>query len=144
MGCDIHCHVEIKVDNRWLHYNHPRVDRSYRLFSKMAGVRNEEPGDKWYVEPLSPPKGMPDDASETTLLDYRHWDGDAHSASWLGSKEIVELEKWYETIQDPKDYHGLEGRFGYLFGNSLAGFHKYPEDQPEFLQDVRLVFWFDN
>jgi hypothetical protein len=35
MGCDIHVHVEIKhKELGWLHWNHPRVERWYRMFYK--------------------------------------------------------------------------------------------------------------
>ena len=42
MGCDIHLHVEVKIKGKWLHYNHPNIDRCYWLFTKMAGVREIE------------------------------------------------------------------------------------------------------
>jgi hypothetical protein len=142
MGCNIHVHVEIKVKGRWLHYNHPYVRRNYWLFGKMAGVRNYD-----NVKPISKPKGFPDDASETTALDfYEQWGVDAHSASWLSSEEVKEFSEWFgkQPGRDQGDVHGFEGIFGYLFGNTLAGFSKYPEDQPDFLEDFRIVFWFDN
>ena len=41
MGCDIHAHFEIKVDGEWLHYSQANINRNYRLFEKMAGVRGE-------------------------------------------------------------------------------------------------------
>ena len=40
MGCDIHLHAEIKVNGKWEHYAHPHIRRDYRLFAKMASVRN--------------------------------------------------------------------------------------------------------
>ena len=40
MSCDIHLHVEVKVNGKWLHYDkvgmHPFF---YEMFAKMAGVR---------------------------------------------------------------------------------------------------------
>ncbi len=54
MGCDIHCHIEIKVEGTWHHYSAPNVDRSYRLFARMAGVRNTGG-----VKPIAPNRGLP-------------------------------------------------------------------------------------
>jgi hypothetical protein len=139
MGCDIHVHVEIKVKGRWLHYNHPSVNRDYNLFTKMADVRNYD-GE---IQPISKPRGFPVDASETTKIDYDWLDSDAHSASWLSSKELVELSRWID-LQPGKPMNGINGIFGYLFGNGLDGFTLYPDQRPDFLEDVRLVFWFDN
>ncbi len=99
----------------------------------MAGVRDKE------VSPISGPRGLPADLSTTTEFDYEQWKEDAHSASWLDSDEIAILSGWLEsTSDDESDY------FGYLFGNTYAGFTKWPDERPEGLQDVRFVFWFDN
>ncbi len=149
MGCDIHLHVEIKLKNNdsWHHYNHPKIDRWYKLFAKIANVRNyDEYGP---IEPISQPKGFPHDASLTTKFDYDEWDCDAHSASWLNSEEIKQLAVWYrENTDNKKDFHGFEGQFGYLFGSTFEYFLKYKDDPnggyPEGLEDVRFVFWFDN
>lgn len=149
MGCDIHLHVEIKVkgDNLWHHYNHPYINRNYKLFAKMANVRNyDEYGP---IEPISQPKGFPHDASLTTKFDYQErWGCDAHSASWLNAEEIQSLEEWYDkNLKKENDFHGFEAanRFGYLFGNTFhfpqyKGTPTYPKN----LEDVRFVFWFDN
>lgn len=153
MGCDIHLHVEIKLKNSdnsdsWLHYNHPKIDRWYKLFAKMANVRNyDEYGP---IESISQPKGFPHDASLTTKFDYNNrWGSDAHSASWLNSEEIRQLTVWYDKNLKDKDYiHGFENEFGYLFGNSFKHFLEYKDNPnggyPEELEDVRFVFWFDN
>jgi len=144
MGCDIHVHVEVKHETLgWLHYNHPRVERSYALFYAMAGVR---PSDDWKHDVIAQPRGLPDDANVTTRLDYEKWDGDAHTASWLERDDIKKLEKWlneWTAKHDVRDrWCPLESRFGYLFGNSLA-FNR-DESYPSWMTDVRLVFWFDN
>ena len=150
MGCDIHLHVEIKVkgNNEWQHYNQPHCDRYYPLFAKMANVRNYEQYGP--IEPISQPKGFPEDASLTTKFCYDYQYGDAHSASWLNLDEIKELSKWFnKELKKSDDYHGFESnnRFGYLFGNPFEGFNppvKPSAGYPEDLQDVRFVFWFDN
>ena len=140
MGCDIHMHVEVKINDKWEHYDQPRIPRNYKLFERMAGVRGE------VENAICPPRGLPTDISAMTKFCSDFWDSDGHSHSWLNAQEISELTEWGEE--------NLEGRFGkwdmefswhsYLFGNSYAGFVEYPEERPKGLEDVRFVFWFDN
>lgn len=140
MGCDIHLHTEVKIDGKWHHYGAPNVPRSYRLFGLMAGVRNDE------VEPIAAPRGLPDDISEVTALSAKRWGSGAHSHSWLSSEELAILdERWYalgmgRTLESDLEHH----YFGYLEGNSWAGFSRYPDERPKGIEDVRFVFWFDN
>lgn len=129
MGCDIHLHVEIKVGGKWLHYNAPDIDRNYRLFTKMAGVRARDNE----INPIAQPRGLPPDASETTQWEAKRWELDGHSHSYLTSAELTELRNW-----------GLGDTFGYLCGSSLDGMMEYPTSYPPDLEDVRFVFWFDN
>lgn len=146
MGCDIHLHIEIKIKgkNNWEHYNHPNglyagsiSRRSYRLFAKMADVRNEDKE----IEPICLPKGLPEDITLVTELDHAR--DNYHDESWFNLKEIEKLEEWWckqhwYNQKDASTY--FEEYFGYLFGN---GFHESSLDAA-FLQDVRFVFWFDN
>lgn len=144
MGCDIHVHVEVKIDGIWEHYAFPNVRRNYRLFAKMAGVRNS-----YDIDPISKPKGVPGDATKLTSLDYRDWGSDAHSASYMGLDEIklltewLEKENWGESILSTSLEYTILNT--YLFGNSFAGILKYPEDYERYgIQDARFIFWFDN
>ena len=140
MGCDIHLHIEVKVAGEWHQYAQPHLSRSYRMFHRMAGVRGPFDG----VEPFAPPRGLPGDISLLTKLDAGEWDGDAHSHSWLSADELVLLDDAYGALC-PDDYAGLEGWLGtYFYGNGFAGFRKYPEGNPAFVEDLRFVFWFDN
>lgn len=142
MGCDIHCHVEIKIDGKWEHYNMPRVGRNYRLFALLADVRNYDG-----IEPISPVKGIPGDLSLLTRLDAEYWGTDGHSHSWLSVEEMKRLDLRKEEALHPGmtwNAHGIEGVFGYLDGNSWGGFVDYPEDRRKYAEDYRLVFWFDN
>jgi hypothetical protein len=138
MSCDIHVHVEIKVNGTWHHYNHPRVEQSYSLFSKMAGVRGK-------LEPIAPPRGLPADLSFTTKFDADLKAIDYHDHSWLSSKEAGEIEDWYENFKEYRNYPPL---FGYLFGNRIDYYPQYPDDAEDLAEmgyeDSRIVFWFDN
>jgi len=140
MGCDIHLHIEVKINEKWEHYACPSVNRFYRLFEKMAGVRGD------IGDAISPPKGLPKDATTITMLDYNQMEYEAHSESWLGIDEIILLDEWSRSI-DPKEMaYDLEYEIlnCYLFGSSFASIKLYPEDNyiPG-LTDVRFVFWFD-
>ena len=141
MGCDIHLHIEVKINDEWLHYNSPHVSRHYAVFAKMANVRNYDDNE---IVPISAPKGMPPDASRVTVFDFYEWDLDGHSYSWLSASEIAVLANWMKEQSWGSSPFYFEDVFGFLFGNSYPGFTKYPEDRPEGLQDVRFVFWFDN
>lgn len=143
MGCDIHLHVEVKhADGRWLHYSQPRIERWYDLFAKMADVRNSDE-----IDPISGPRGLPDDVSETTRLCHEWDDGDAHSESWLGREEIRLLNEFIREhpMNAARRWSDFDMRCGCLFGNSLecdpAGRGR---SRPEWVIDCRVVFWFDN
>lgn len=134
MGCDIHVHAEIKIDEIWHHYSSPDVERNYELFEKMAGVRGD------LENAIIKPRGVPRDITFLTLLDFERWDYDMHSASWFGVEEIKELEEWFESTRYEIPQRWLEHHFGYLFGNAWR-----PKKYPTFeIEDVRFVFWFDN
>lgn len=142
MGCDIHAHVEIKIGGKWHHYNHPSASRRYALFARMADVRNGIG-----IEPIAQRRGLPDDITFTTRFDHdERWGRDAHSESWLSAEEVAGLEEWMRNGADlgyPSGDYRVEKDFGYIFGNGWE-IKKYPNDYPKQLEDVRLVFWFDN
>lgn len=140
MGCDIHMHVEIKIEDSWHHYSAPNVDRWYQMFEKMAGVRGS------LENAISEPKGLPADATEMTMIASRHDASDGHSHSWLSTDEIMQLEDWLKaqpatSMLDNDLEHSILNT--YLFGNSFTGWKKYPQDNRDGVQDVRFIFWFD-
>jgi len=145
MGCDIHMHIEVKVESKWEHYAAPWVRRSYSLFEKLAGVRGE------IENAIVAPKGLPYDMSIITRKAFEKWEEDAHSESWLSLEEICKLEEWL----DDKNKNDVEYRWKiydlerdvlntFCEGYSFAGILRYPEEKPEWIEDVRFVFWFDN
>ena len=144
MGCDIHLHVEVKHKEKgWLHYSHPRIERWYELFAKMADVRNEDRK----IDPISKPRGLPSDVSEITRLSYDWEEADAHSMSWLGREEIAQLNVFIHEhhTNQRRSWEDFDTRCGYLFGNSLAfDPRRRGSSYPEWVEDCRVVFWFDN
>ena len=141
MGCDIHAHIEVKIKGDWYYYDELDISRNYDLFSKMANVRNRE---EQPITPISELKGLPNDLTFMTKFKSDIWDMDGHSHSWLSSREVFELEEWIEKNVILERHRPI----GYLFGNGLGGWTKFPEDFDKLksmgLQDFRLVFWFDN
>jgi len=116
MGCDIHVLLErkrhINGEEKWVnidywkknHYDggFSRLDfydgRCYDLFALLADVRN-----RGTVEPIAERRGIPSDASVTTLEEYSYWDLDAHSASHYTLKELMDYHKKNPT----QTYTGL-------------------------------------
>lgn len=133
MGCDIHVHIEVKNNDKWEHYSLPHIERHYELFAKMADVRNFNG-----IKPISEPKGLPDDLSIVTQIDVDRWGEDAHSHSWFGPEELVKLRDWYGSDME------MTKEFGYVFGSYLSDFIEYRGEYPKEVQDLRIVFWFDN
>ena len=110
------------------------------LFSRMADVRNDPPR----VEPISQPRGIPDDATWMTKFDCAHEGIDGHSHSWLSGSEVAELIKWRDAQNKSEQWYSFEHEeIGYIFGNGWD-VAKYPGDYPEGLEEARIVFWFDN
>ena len=145
MGCDIHFHIEIKVDGIWHHYARPNIIRNYLLFSLLAGVRNST-----NLTPISEPKGIPSNITRVTEIDLEYWSNDGHNHSWLSSDEIVILEERWGLLAKEYNIPWVDSDLEmvilstYFFGNSFAGFKKHPEDNPKEVEDVRFIFWFDN
>lgn len=144
MGCDIHLHIEIKIDGQWHHYGTPHIQRSYKLFGKMAGVRCDNPN-----VAIIQPRGIPDDITLITRIEWE--DGESyHHPSWFGGKEIAELEDWLNEQGGQREELDLEWNIlnTFLFGNSFAGPYKYYQNKAKLgkhtLEDVRFIFWFDN
>lgn len=118
MGCDIHLYVEARGSNnewasrdKWTKQeateDEPEywdVDdeyygsRNYRLFSILAGVRNNElrgeTGEP--IVPIAEPRGLPPNVCELVraISDCMGYDG--HSHSWLTLRELMEFN-WEQT-----------------------------------------------
>ena len=146
MGCDIHMRVEYKYkgDSEWKSGEHycknkdgsyevvPIYDeRSYNLFSILAGVRNNS------LEPIIPimewRKGFPSDACEETVTEYLSWDGDSHSTTWYS---MSELEQYYRYCN--KFNEETLSTLMVLLQKRKSDLRIYGGDQ------MRIVFWFDN
>lgn len=151
MGCDIHLYVEKKVDGKWQiqgkfedaddegyrEFSGPSFynERNYNLFAVLADVRNGRgfagiTTGKGF-NPISEPRGVPDDASEDYFCMVEQWGCDGHSHShhtlrqlleydwtqtskiegWLSMAEFEEWSRWYrQHNKGPKSYYaGISG-----------------------------------
>lgn len=124
MGCDIHSHVEKRVNGQWLAADNwvkdppdwysegeeiPLVvpfneqiygDRNYNLFAILANVRNGcgfagiKTGSGFNI--ISEPRGIPEDACEEYKLCAERYGIDGHSHSWLTLDEVLSFD-WTQT-----------------------------------------------
>ena len=124
MGCNIHGYVEVKQGDRWHPWlTEPYLDRDYHVFAKLANVTNY--GE---IEPISEPRGFPEDISYEMDELHEKMDGDAHSLSWVTAQELllglatIEIDiEWHVFIDLVKvliRFFGIDNiRFVFFFDN---------------------------
>lgn len=175
MGCDIHSFAEKRNDknSKWVkvkdHFllddfdrdwykkekgDSPFENRNYSWFAFLADVRNYD-----HCEPIKQPCGIPSDCDVEIMKDYEDYGEDAHSASHLTLKELLDFD--YEVIfwnrritkqLSSNSFTGAglaqdgEGKMLTYRENLGTDFFKIIEElkllgEPE---NVRVVFWFDN
>lgn len=142
MGCDIHLFVEKKVGDKWESCDSWEksefggvwvpftkrfyADRNYDLFGILANVRNGygfagcDTGEGF--EPISQPRGIPDDASKE--VSRKIYGGGLHSHSWLTLREIMDYD-WTKITMKRGWVNGPEY---FRFSDSLQEeFDEFPE-----------------
>jgi hypothetical protein len=172
MGCDIYSFAEVKINNNWekvdnhfsldsyekKYYNkeksgNPFCWRSYSMFAFLAGVRNYD-----RCEPISEPRGLPEDLSDEVRQYYEDLECYAHSASYLTAKELLEFDYdktfWNRRVtkKEGNCINGAalaeEGEGKVLtYRQNLDGWFFIHLEELKTLgepEDVRVVFWFDN
>lgn len=164
MGCDIHLFVEQMIDGKWvsidqwekvdnkkdneqgLYYDVPwgkefYHDRNYKLFALLAGVRNH-----CELEPISDPKGQPNNLSPRVKAMFDYYKGDGHNHSWYTLKEILDFD-WTQKV---KRYDEIDKKDYIIDYNEIYTHTKFDktieklkliEKDPE---KIRMVFFFDN
>lgn len=108
---------------------HPYRERSYKLFSLLAGVRNGTGKD--YIKPIFPPRGVPKDASLYYLARVKEFKGSGHSHSYITFKEMFMLD-WDLDSEPIFDFVNTIQMY-------MTGLMEYSN-----LSDIRLVFFFYN
>ena len=62
-------------------------ERNYQMFALLADVRNGG-----LIDPISEPRGIPDDASAGYLYKVNQWDMDGHSHTYYTLQELLEVD----------------------------------------------------
>lgn len=155
MGCDIHIVIECKWGDRWVGlctdqgyftgsykgeecgYSYPAVgSRDYPFFARLAGVRGDGP------EPL----GVPDDASDLTVMLVSGWEHDGHNFSHLPLKEFAKRwcadDKAFASVTAAERLEGSDRAYARLLNRASMGTFDLYDDMD--VEDFRVVFWFDN
>lgn len=154
MGADMHGHIEIKLNGEWHHYAVVYPRRTYAVFAKIAGVRNYDATFEPIVRGV---RGFPDDAHLVTRTAYIAWGDTAHTPGWLTWNELDELARWYDktfNVDIPPTEH-TDLAYWLTCGGSLSppgggGWVIADEAVRRELkrrlkiENIRLVFWFDN
>lgn len=124
MGMDCHLHIEVKLQDRWEHYEKVSVDRDYELFEKMSESARWNSGKQ-----LSRHLGLPSDMNSITKLFLEQVD--CHSHHWMDKRQVLRLHKWMQQ-------NSSSGQAMHDIVEELALFYK--KEFPIF----RLVYAFDN
>lgn len=148
MGCDIHTHVEIKKQNKWVHLDEVPEEfniRNYSTFSILAGVRSS-----FNTKPISEPKGISEDASKETKTDIEKWDGDGHSHSYLTLNKLdtFDLTDYKKTkVKVLKAFYDAFIEFGGVLPKEMSVEEIKPGDIRECFQEAIeptvLIKWLD-
>lgn len=170
MGCDIHMYVEYRREGGTTWFNgdlfyigdptDPNcekervalwVDRCYSLFAVLANVRNDGTRHAGFYKYISAPKGLPEDVTPYVKSEYEWWGIDAHHCSYLTARELVDFRAKHRPINS---FGGdiLEPLLDRLKrrADELDVIYDFQWDKPmdvrtyNKLQDIRIVFWFDN
>ena len=70
------------------------VSRNYNLFGMLADVRTREG-----IKPISIPRGIPSDASESYKETCKEWNLDGHSHSYLYLSELSKID-WTDISEE--------------------------------------------
>lgn len=143
MGCDIHFHIEYKIDGQWVLMHQPRINRDYTLFGLLAGVREVN------LAPYAT-RGLPDDISVGTRVSSEYWSEDGHSHSYIQGRVdvcgLVDALQHATVIDDPWGWESEVLNKCWFFGGLFSGFWSEEEQGsiPDSITDIRYVFWFNN
>ena len=155
MGCDIHLFAEIRRNGKWQEVDKApsgTVDdepirgygdsfytgRNYDLFTVLANVRS-----RGRLEPISSPRGAPEDVSKTSAKVIDDWNGDGHSHSYFTLNELMTYaygESWIAN-RTKNRFDEISHEFGTTTLDKLCEFLVEPGISPD---DIRIVFFFDN
>lgn len=145
MGTTMHAHIEVKKDNKWLHYGCPNIPQDHLVFACVNGMHKSEfewnSGFHAKIEPVSHIHRIPNDISEITR-ECLNFDASQYKLKGMGvlmSDDILALQKllWQlKGVHNP-EYDLEEAIFKcYINHGSISAHYGF--------EDSRVVYWFDN
>jgi len=133
MGCDIHPHMELKINGKWFYVGEVAHGRNYNLFGHLSGVRGDD--DK-YFDTEYDGVYLPRDVSNDVSKEYEGWEGDAHTLTIVTFNGLIGFIE--EREADLLD--GLQKRH-----SSPHAWLKLMRKLIKFgVEDTRLIIWYDN
>ena len=132
--CHIHTYAERKNPaGQWelIAEAEPFAAQSYALFGWLADVRNYAA-----VPCITRCRDVPSDVSAGVRDEYREWDKDLHSASWLSLAELQSFDYDKPLKCAASELRTYREFLGARFFEDLC--------MLEQLRAERIVFWFDN
>lgn len=124
--------------------------RNYSFFTMLAGVRNSGG-----VEQLDDKRGLPNNLSDMISAFVKYWWSDAHSFSWYSAKELFKHKYKLSKLEDKTEetehaYYALSELCNNLLQRIAKEFYIYTDSDElleekamKYLDEVRVVFWFD-
>lgn len=139
MGTTMHAHIEVKVNNKWLHFAAPNVDRDYTVFALINGCRKEDTVRE--IVPVAKIHEIPKDMSVITQLclnkDQKAYT--LHDFCTLYPDEIRVLQAGLRNlVPDKTKALDLEEDVfkTYINGNTIASHDGF--------DNSRIIIWYDN
>lgn len=135
MATDIWIHLEhrSRKKNKYVYDFKADGERIYALFGALVGTRGT-------IDPIYDSRGLPDDVSPEVLEEYRLFEGDAHTPSWLTAIEFREcLDLTIKVLSKKEDENNVKTWLRPY--EKIYEYMKYSDDEGE---PSRIVFWFDN
>lgn len=146
METTMHAHIEVKKNNKWMHYGCPDVTRNYLVFACVNGMRKGEFSDRPEIYericPVARVDRIPGDISEVTRLCLESDSGDYQLKGFgmLDSDDLYRLQNllWSFPGKYGDPDFDLEGGIfkTYINGGSIMDHRGF--------DDARVLFWFDN
>lgn len=146
MSCDMHAHIEVLHDGKWLHYASPNIKRSDILFKLFAGQSSYAQKIPYTAKPVPSIKKLPDNRSDGTRIDYAQDQKnltELHHAGVATKNDLVLIQAELQDAAETAKVHGIKFKpdleedifHTYINGNLIHEHRGY--------DDVRIIFWFD-
>lgn len=163
MGCDVHTHLEKRVQGVWQPAKEPVKNedfdpdsedtwytefelpcsgnltggRYYSAFGLLSGVRHTLEG----YQVIPDDCGIPEDVSEPVKADYERWDSDAHTPGYVLWSELIAMQ---ERIKIDTLLAKVESGWLEVINDLVDGFKSCCDEANIHVLEGRIVLWYDN